>query len=134
MGCYIIFLSCDVTIYVTQAPPLYRLSITQIKGEWVSTGSQRSDQTLCCYDAELQRTDDEDETDISAPELIQHMLVLEDGLSRPDTSQRSRLWRRLLVAVLCGALVVTIVSDLTLLVRGDLPAETILGGNSSTTQ
>ena len=75
-----------------------------------------------------------DETDISAPELIQHMLVLEDGLSRPDTSQRSRLWRRVLVAVLCGALVVTIVSDLTLLVRGDLPAETILGGNNSTTQ
>ena len=76
----------------------------------------------------------QDETDISAPELIQHMLVLEDGLSRPDTSQRSRLWRRVLVAVLCGALVVTIVSDLTLLVRGALPAETILGGNSSTTQ
>ena len=76
----------------------------------------------------------QDELDISAPELIQHMLVLEDGLSRPDTSQRSRLWRRVLVAVLCGALVVTIVSDLTLLVRGDLPAETILGGNSSTTQ
>ena len=62
------------------------------------------------------------------------MLVVEDGLSRPDTSQRSRLWRRVLVAVLCGALVVTIVSDLTLLVRGDLPAETVLGGNSSTTQ
>ena len=39
-----------------------------------------------------------------------------------------------MVAVLCGALVVTIVSDLTLLVRGDLPAETILVGNSSTTQ
>ena len=76
----------------------------------------------------------QDETDISAPELIQHMLVLEDGLSRPDTSQRSRLWRRVLVAVLCGALVVTIISDLTLLVRGDLQAETILGGNNSTTQ
>ena len=76
----------------------------------------------------------QDETDISAPELIQHLLVLEDGLSRPDTSQRSRLWRRVLVAVLCGALVVTIVSDLTLLVRGDFPTETILGGNNSTTQ
>ena len=76
----------------------------------------------------------QDETDISVPELIQYMLVLEDGLSRPDTSQRSRLWRRVLVPVLCGALVVTIVSDLTLLVRGDLPAETILGGNSRTTQ
>ena len=67
----------------------------------------------------------QDETDISAPELIQHMLVLEVGLLRPDTSQRSRLWRRVLVAVLCGALVVTIVSHLKLLVRGDLPAETI---------
>ena len=76
----------------------------------------------------------QDKTDISAPELIQHMLVLEDGLSRPDTNQSGRLWRRVLVAVLCGALVVTIVSDLTLLVRGDLPAETILGGNNSTTQ
>ena len=76
----------------------------------------------------------QDKTDISAPELIQHMLVVEDGLSRPDTSQRSRLWRRVLVVVLCGALAVTIVSDLTLLVRGDLPAETILGGNNSTTQ
>ena len=76
----------------------------------------------------------QEKTDISAPELIQHMLVLEDGLSRPDTSQRSRLWRRVLVAVLCGALVVTIISDLTLLVRGDLQAETILGGNNSTTQ
>ena len=64
----------------------------------------------------------QDETDISAPELIQHMLVVGDGLSRPDTSQRSRLWRRVLVAVLCGALVVTIVSDLRLLVRADLPA------------
>ena len=76
----------------------------------------------------------QDKTDISAPELIQHMLVLEDGLSKPDISQRSRLWRRVLVVVLCGALVVTIVSDLTLLVRGDLPTETILGGNNSTTQ
>ena len=76
----------------------------------------------------------QDKTDISAPELIQHMLVLEDGLSRQDTSQRSRLWRRVLVAVLCGALVVNIVLDLTLLVRGDLPAETILGGNNSITQ
>ena len=64
----------------------------------------------------------QDETDILAPELIQHMLVVEDGLSRLDTSQRSRLWRRVLVAVLCGALVVTIVSDLRLLVRADLPA------------
>ena len=80
------------------------------------------------------REPNQDETDISAPELIQHMLVVEDGLSRPDTSQRSRLWRRVLVVVLCGALAVTIVSDLTLLVRGDLPAETILGGNNSTTQ
>ena len=76
----------------------------------------------------------QDETDISAPELIQHMLVLEDGLSRPDTSQRSRLWRRVLVVVLCGALVVTIVSDLALLIRGDFPTETILGGNNGTTQ
>ena len=67
----------------------------------------------------------QDETDIPAPELIQHMLVLEVGLLRPDTSQRSRLSRRVLVAVLCGTLVVTIVSHLTLLVRGDLPAETI---------
>ena len=76
----------------------------------------------------------QDETEISAPELIQHILVVEDGLSRPDTSQRSRLWRRVLVVVLCGALAVTIVSYLTLLVRGDLPAETMLGGNNSTTQ
>ena len=80
------------------------------------------------------RERNQDETDISAPEFIQHMLVLEDGLSRPDTSQRGRLWRRVLVAVLCGALVVTVVSDLTLLVRGDLPTETILGGNISTAQ
>ena len=77
------------------------------------------------------RERNQDETDISAPELIQHMLVLEDGLSRPDTSQRSRLWRRVLVAVLCGVLIVTVVSDLTLLFRGDLPTETILGGNIS---
>ena len=69
----------------------------------------------------------QDETDISAPEL-------KDGFLRPDTSQRSRLWRRVLVAVLCGALVVTIISDLTLLVRGDLLADTVPGGNSSTTQ
>ena len=80
------------------------------------------------------RAPHQDETDISASELIQHMLVVEDRLSRPDTSQRSKLWRRVLVAVLCGAFVVTIFSDLTLLVRGDLSAETVLGGNSSTTQ
>ena len=80
------------------------------------------------------RERNQDETDISAPELIQHMLVLEDGLSRPDTSQRSRLWRRVLVAILCGALVVTVVSDLTLLVRGGLTTESFLGGNISTAQ
>ena len=80
------------------------------------------------------RERDQDETDVSAPELIQHMLVLEEGLSRPDTSQRNRLWRRVLVAILCGALVVTVVSDLSLLVRGDLTTETVLGGNTSTDQ
>ena len=80
------------------------------------------------------RERDQDETDVSAPELIQHMLVLEEGLSTPDTSQRNRLWRRVLVAILCGALVVTVVSDLSLLVRGDLTTETILGGNTSTAQ
>ena len=90
----------------------------------MSTGSQRSTRP-CAAMSQNHREPHQDETDIPAPELIQHMLVLEDGLSRPDASQRSRLWRRVLVAVLCGALVVTIIWDLTLLVRGELPAETI---------
>ena len=64
------------------------------------------------------RAPHQDEADISAPELIQHMSVVKDRLSRPDTSQRSKLWRRLLVAVLCGALVVTIIWDLSRLVGG----------------
>ena len=48
-----------------------------------------------------QRGPYQNETDISTPELIQHMLVVEDGLSRPDISQRSKLWRRVFVAVHC---------------------------------
>ena len=99
----------------------------------MSIGSQISTRP-CAAMSQNHREPHQDETDISATELIQHMLVLKDGFLRPDTSQRSRLWRRVLVAVLCGALVVTIISDLTLLVRGDLQAETILGGNNSTTQ
>ena len=79
----------------------------------MSTGSQRLIRP-CAAMSQNHREPHQDETDISAPELIQHMLVVEDGLSRPDTSQRSRLWRRMQVAVLRGALVVTIVSDLTL--------------------
>ena len=98
----------------------------------MSTGSQRSTRP-CAAMSQNHIGPHQDETDISALELIKHMLVLEDGLSRPDTSQRSRIWRKVLVAVLCGALVVTIVSDLAFLVRGDLPAETVLGGNNSTT-
>ena len=58
----------------------------------------------CAALSQNHRAPHQDETDISAPELIQHMLVVEDGLSRPDTSKRSRLWRRVLVAILCGAL------------------------------
>lgn len=66
----------------------------------------------------------QDETDISTPELIQHMLVVEDGLSRPNTNQKKKLLRGLLLVVLCGAVVVTVISDLSILVRGEDPADT----------
>ena len=108
-----------------QAPPLYRLINTQIKGEWMLTGSQRSTRS-CAAMSQKHREPHQDKTDISAPELIQHMLVLEDGLSRPDTNQSGRLWRRVLVAVLCGALVVTILSDLTS-GKGRPPSRNYLG-------
>ena len=78
----------------------------------------------------------QDKADISTPELIPHMLphmlVVEDGLSRPSTSQRNKLWRRVLTAVLCGALVVTIVSDLSLLLRHQVDA--VLERNNNTKQ
>ena len=60
----------------------------------------------------------QDETDISTPELVQNMLEVEDGFSRSNPSQKKKLWRRVLVGIVCGALVVTIIWDLSRLVGG----------------
>ena len=57
------------------------------------------------------------------------MLVVEDWLSRPNVSQKNKLWRRVLIRVLCGAFIVIIISDLSLLVGGGHP-----GRNNNTTQ
>ena len=62
------------------------------------------------------------------------MLVVEDGLSRPNVSRKSKLWRGLLIVVLCGALVVTVISDLSLLVGGGNPADTVLKRINNTAQ
>ena len=76
----------------------------------------------------------QDETDISTPELVQHTLVVEDGLSRPNVSRKNKLLRGLLLVVLCGALVVTVISDLSILAGGGDPADTVLERIDNTTQ
>ena len=62
------------------------------------------------------------------------MLVVKDGLSRPNVSRKSTLWRGLLIVVLCGALVVNVISDLSLLVGGGNPADTVLKRINNTAQ
>ena len=58
----------------------------------------------------------QDETDISTPEFVQHiMLVVEAGLSRPNISRKNKLLRGLFLVVLCGAVVVTVISNLSIL-------------------
>ena len=76
-----------------------------------------------------------DETDISTPEFVQHiMLVVEAGLSRPNVSRKNKLLRGLLFVVLCGAIVVTVISDLSILVGGGDPADTVLERIDNTTK
>ena len=76
----------------------------------------------------------QDETDISTPELVQNMLEVKDRLSRSNPSQKKKLWWRVLVGVLYGALVVTIIWDLSRVVGGGYPADTVPRRNHTTTQ
>ena len=89
---------------------------------------------LCAVISQYNRGEHQDETDISTPELVQHMLVVEDGLSRPNISRKNKLLRGLLLVVLCGAVVVTVISDLSILAGGEDPADSVLERIHNTTQ
>ena len=104
-----------------------------IKGKLTTACRQRS--TRFCADMPQNLGGaHQDETDISTPKLIQHTLVVEDGVSRFNLGQKNKLWRRVLVGVFCGVLIVTINSDLSHLVRGGQSANTVPARNHTTTQ
>ena len=82
----------------TKAPPPFRPIEIWIKR--LMTECRQRSTSFCADMSQNPRGSHQDKTNISTPELIQHMLVVEDEVLRPNPDQKNKLWRRVLVGVL----------------------------------